>query len=123
MNRQDFERFAVQYWGQDVGMIDVKYASVKAVGYRGLDWIDCLQLRSIDSLTDEELITAIGCEGYVSEFHILNLGVPVKEFLPDNINTLHSNTVDYLRSIGILVPFAQYSVEQILSIGWAVVKK
>lgn len=31
--------------------------------------------------------------------------------------------IDYLRSIGILVPFDKYSVEQILEMGWAVIKK
>lgn len=123
-NRQDFERFAVQYWGQKVGIDSLNPSYLINISSKVTDggWVKCLQLRSIDSLTDEELIYAIQCEGYVSEFHILNLGVPVKDFLLDNINTLHANTVDYLRSVGILVPFAQYSCEEIISMGWARIK-
>jgi len=30
---------------------------------------------------------------------------------------------DYLKSIGVLVPFAQYSISQLLSLGWVVIKQ
>lgn len=154
----DRERFFVQYWGQHVQ----KYKGTDANLYpinedlkEGDLHKSFLQLRSIESLTDEELISICKiasplsfsgksdlskwavdkCEetnfatvyykhnAHSFEIDLYDLSIDIyidKELMT---GTKQSAVTDHARSIGILVPFAQYSVEEILSLGWAVVKK
>jgi len=116
-NRQDFERFAVHYWGQEVAVSTILFAPICIVsGESFCMGIDYLQLRSIDSLTDEEIKTMWpNCSKMIAPL------VTAIQCL--KLNAFRPNEIDYLRSIGIIVPFDKYSVEQILSLGWAVVKK
>ncbi len=132
-NRKDFDRFAALYWGQNVAMIHplVSEVSLFTVGILPIDKIHHLQLRSIESLTDEEfsrvsvlLGNAPNYDGYLVESG-KNIIIALSEvslyeyaFSATEILIIY----DYLRSIGILVPFDKYSIEQILSLGWAVVK-
>lgn len=122
-NRKDFERFAVQYWGQDVitgdniGIHEVDAYSTEKHSYTKL------VLRSIESLTATEKETVYrihyGRIDYTGEINISKDNI----WWVYKLQHLRPPVLDYLRSIGILVPFDKYSVEQILSLGWAVVKK
>ena len=159
MNRQDFERFAVQYWEQKVGVRIEEENIMTHVAYpcgvcrAFIDEISYLNLRSIQQLTNEELnsiakivipytgryefaktdngihikLPYIGTEYMYLPFKGLLITLKHPKWMKpqDEILTAKDNmkAIDLMRSIGILVPFAQYSVEQILEMGWAVVKK
>lgn len=124
MNRQDFEHFAVQYWGQKVGGRNDLSGSAHflgTVGHHLINIITHLELRGIDSITDEECMginKILHDDAYEKYFHIAIINQT--KWLLDRMNTALPGftftkswaLVDYLRSIGILVPFAQYSVEQ-----------
>jgi hypothetical protein len=87
---------------------------------------DYLSLRSIASLTESELITCFDLifpnTGYTNEVKTDLVKVWCRlinkesgGFLPQNYVTF----IDYLRSIGILIPFMGLSVDEIINRGWA----
>jgi len=119
-NREEFERFAVMYWGQKVGRIEEIVDRLINVNEHRIHGIDYLQLRSIDSLTDEEA-------EYVAKDlnHTHNNRMTNHEWVLDEImhESLNGKSFDYLRKIGILVPWNGYSVKQIIEKGWAKIKQ
>lgn len=162
----DKQAFMLQYYGcEDMpGRSEDEPGAAWDVSERTLREIDYLSLRSIESLTSDEIerlvlilfndhpdfpITSeeLLIESYHDLVHwnaalapktvLLALDVSVRCFgghilvLNDGTILLYDedenlkfcgNTIaatDYLRSIGILLPFREYSVEQILSLGWA----
>jgi len=126
MDRTAFERFAVKYWGQNVRKTNLYFHSTE-VDCESLKDIVYLQLRSIDSLTDEELITCSSIDSLTDEELIIcskHHGWVKMLLTTENIihlckcNDLKIKVVDYLRSIGILVPADGYTVEQLISNGW-----
>ena len=119
-NKIDRERFFVQYWNQKVLYVGgVGLVNVGKGGWNLSHPDFKLHLRSIDSLTDEECNKINNINGY-SSYAIISKEDIIRRSGNDSLGF---KSIDYLRSIGILVPFAQYSVEEILSLGWAVVKK
>lgn len=76
-----------------------------------------LELKSLDKITDDEakqMHRGIG-KNYTS----------AQEFLEDNkvFGFLSQNEVDYLRSRGYAVPFMNYSVSDLIEMGWIKIKK
>ena len=112
MTNQEIEAFAYQYY--DIECVKVKdinrlYKPIPIYGMTGnTAKIEHIELRSIDSLTDEELDKVAECEAISS--------MDVKR-LKSNLGCLYSDTSDYLRSIGVAVPFRDYSVEQMIEEG------
>ena len=91
-----------------------------------------IELRSIDSLTDEEAIDYFNIlwarlnQKRSMDFKIEYGRGWSKNLISDRFGFTPSkllNGIDYLRSIGILIPFREYTVEQILENGWAVIKE
>lgn len=81
-----------------------------------------LYLRPVDQITDEEAIQVAKMGGDRISFtmppnqvrnHLLQQS-------PNNTRwvTLGSHTVDYLRSIGVALPFMIHSVEELIEAGW-----
>jgi hypothetical protein len=89
---------------------------------------DYLSLRSISSLTDEEIMLIVHYQGYINaevsaDLHFdLNgpeFSLCIESTKHDCYDTANSRTVDYLRSIGMLIPWMDLSVEEIQAYGWA----
>jgi len=142
-NISDFERFVVQYWGQVVGKLEWRQGCIPAEPIVEIDTLSltsfddpivCLSLRSIDSLTKPELIhigTLLGWQAdhFKRPDFILREKARTWVTWPEDQTGnrtepyLSLRVFDYLRSIGVLVPFANYSIEKLLSLGWVVIKE
>lgn len=76
-----------------------------------------LELKSLDKITDDEAkqMTRGTGKNYTS----------AQEFLEDNkvFGFLSQNEVDYLRFRGYAVPFMNYSVSDLIEMGWIKIKK
>lgn len=127
MTQQEIEAFALQYHciscvkmhGHNKLLKPLDYFSEKIPFV--ITKIEYIELRSIDSLTDEE-------SSYLGD--ILQTLTP--ENFIDHIKNGHSylknaaisiEAFDYLRSIGIAVPFRGYSVEEMIKQGILKLKK
>jgi hypothetical protein len=124
--------------------IDANYDEWNAVriktknGYAPMPVEDCkLRLRSIESLTDEEAKHAFdmytftdGGLRFKGTYKSERFGWQIRyvdENEKENEFTLKwiahkPRVVDYLRSIGILVGYKQYTPEQIIDMGWVTIK-
>jgi hypothetical protein len=81
-----------------------------------------LFLRPIAQITDEEAIEVAKMGGYRISFTMPPNDI--RKLLMENVpndtrwTTLGSHTVDYLRSIGIALPFMGHSVQELCDAGW-----
>lgn len=121
-NRTEFERFAVQYWGQHVQKYkgtDINLYPINEDLKEGDLHKSFLELRSIESLTDAQRANLADITGLYQDDYLIEAILHNTRYV---INwQVIQPAIDYLRSIGILVPFDKYSVEQILEMGWAVI--
>lgn len=80
-----------------------------------------LYLYSLNDITDEDL------EGLCTVNNVKYVQSLRHEYLEDlrsiSVNNTCSGTIDFLRSRSYLVSFRGYSVEQILEMGWAKIRK
>jgi len=79
-------------------------------------------LRDISSISDEEAIEFTKMGGYLIS-HTMSpyqVKIHLQQFSPNHSRwaTLGSHHIDYLRSIGICMPWMGYSVEELVSLGW-----
>lgn len=111
MTQQEIEALALQYHGIECVKVDKftnkhtesgLFKPVEVFYLEVNDHIEYIELRSIESLTDEEAKEL----GYNNKKGIINF--------EDCLMQIES---DYLRSIGVAVPFRGYSVEQIIEQG------
>lgn len=119
-NRKEFERFAVLYWGQKVLRSGNYGPDIISGGYNLQHTSFFLQLRSIESLTDEgfKKLESLGGSTYPT----------LETYKPYAIRCVKNHRItpielDYLRSIGIAVPFMNYGVEQMIEMGWVKIVK
>ena len=107
----------------------VSYSTIK---YLNDD--DYLQLRSVDQLTDEELTEVIKLSKLsVSSYYEPNFNdVPMGKWIVSNNQFLHDSIGQYLRSIGILLPFTYLSEDNkpitlspsdLIGFGWIKMEK
>ena len=80
-------------------------------------WNEFKKLRSIESVTEEEISTII--KNFKVNDNLPHEPQRIKEGLYFELRKFPCETIDYLRSIGILIPFRDYSVEEIIKLGWA----
>lgn len=125
-NRKEFERFAALYWGQTTGL-GSEPAGIIGISIYTIKRITCIRLRSIESLTDEEYGKIAELTGYfdpkpyigknaIDEMFGFDKGyTPIEECVYASMGL---QIYDYLRSIGIAVPFMNYSVEDMVKMGW-----
>jgi len=123
-NREEFERFAALYLQQVVLLTKRinKPILLKGMFIDILEEYDCLQLRSIESLTDEEWLNVMELEGLPrgsESIENLKRGI----FLDLDCHCIRYSIIDYWRSIGIAVPFMNYSVEDMVNMGWIKLKQ
>jgi len=126
-------RFFSLYYGQEV----FRWSGTNLLSERlDGDYIDsisegkykhsCLSIRSIDSLTDEEIKPIANYYGWTSDNtqfneRLLQFKIDLPCICDKNYAHRHMPFVyDYLRSIGILIPYMDLSVETIKEWGWAV---
>lgn len=82
-----------------------------------------LYLRSIDQITEEESIDVSRInwpdpnDPYHSNSKMATLMIESRLFVCNDW-ALSSRTVDYLRSIGVAIPFMGHSVEELVEAGW-----
>lgn len=121
------ERFFAQYWGQKV--MELPYLVMREVDGFYLQVIarhnKPLHLRPLDQITDKEAIEVakIGGVRYQLDSSMITHG---RLLLSEYINSSRCNVrgcdwmfiVDYLRYIGVAIPFMGISVEDLVSAGW-----
>ncbi len=116
-DRKEFKRFVALYWGQKVASSISHPNRIYTIEPSVMDYIQFLQLRSIESLTNEETLNIIGND----ELSISGMREHIIDHWKDGM--LYGQTFDKLRGFGILVPFGKYSVEEILKMGWVKLKR
>lgn len=123
------ERFFAQYWGQKVYKnrefdFPSAYGRV-TIPSHGLGHGDYLSLRQASNLTDEEAIEVakIGGVSYQLESSMVHHGrILLREYIDSSrCNVRGSDWMviqDYLRSIGVCLPFMGHSVDTLVAAGW-----
>lgn len=120
MNKeQDKQAFFVQYWGQHVGHVysngfHPTYNTLRIDNNLNLDKVAHINLRRLEDITDEEA-RELGYDN-LKDFTVSNLD-PMGEFW--EYGYLCLSEIDQIRSKGFLLPFRDYSIEDILKLGWA----
>lgn len=115
------ERFFAMYWGQKVMYWIPKFDAVYVKPVLGQVESTYLLLRPISSLSDDEAVeVARIVKPHVEWIHDAKYG---KSFVKDLNFTqcvfpIHSHAADYLRSIGVALPFLGHSVEELIAAGW-----
>ena len=128
--------FMAQYYGQNVceyqDLINNKRTC--HVNHFGSHRIkeSILLLRSISQLTDEELIKVTEMWGYKREYAgsdpwMCRQAIDILKIFTSKRDSIHGallvQLADYLRSIGILIPFRGMSVDELIEKGWAKIKE
>ena len=107
-------RFFAQYWRQQVQRYENNNYKKVVNGFieTNLQDKDYLLLKPISKITDEDAISMY--RGLERNYESAN------QFLEDykSIGFLVQSEVDFLRSKGYAVPFMNYSVEDLVKMGW-----
>lgn len=121
---KDKVAFFAQYWGYPRGKVtEFNKNVISKVGVQNIGYIGYLELKHLSQITDED---ATEISNIISST-IINVDtgneviISIEEVKYD-IEVLafaSYSTVDYLRSKGYLLPFRNYSIEDILKLGWA----
>ncbi len=118
-NREEFEIFAAQYQGQRVAKLPLTgpyEGKLFSVGGFGSASVKYLELRDIVTLKDEELnLLFFDLFNRPEQAVLAPLATALQYYKMDCFDR---RQVDYLRSIGIALPFRQYSVIQMVELGW-----
>ena len=106
-------RFFAQYWGTKtmyVGGVGLVEVGKGGWNLKHPDFF--LQLKPISKITDEDAISMY--RGLERNYESSN------QFLEDykSIGFLEQSEVDFLRSKGYAVPYMEYSVDELVKIGW-----
>lgn len=143
---KDKKAFFAQYMGQRVASLHDN-VSLVIVGSHPIENIDYLELRSLESITDEddmaylkysstteitEFLRKVNETKEFKEYEVIFKGIKGKrtkasflkcKFSIFNKPTLTVESLDYLRSKGYLIPFRTYTIEDLLQRGWAKIRK
>ena len=106
-------RFFAQYWGTKTMYVGgVGLVEVGKVGWNLKHPDFFLQLKPLSKITDEDAISMY--RGLERNYESSN------QFLEDykSIGFLEQSEVDFLRSKGYAVPYMEYSVDELVKIGW-----
>ena len=107
-------RFFAQYWGTKtmyVGGVGLVEVGKGGWNLKHPDFF--LQLKPLSKITNEDAISMY--RGLERNYESSN------QFLEDykSIGFLEQSEVDFLRSKGYAVPYMEYSVDELVKIGWA----
>ena len=114
-------RFFAQYWGQKLvahtedlkvdGIKELRYEPRTVINFKEIE-TSCLVLKSLSKITDKDAISMY--RGLERNYESAN------QFLEDykSIGFLEQSEVDFLRSKGYAVPYMEYSVDELVKIGW-----
>lgn len=114
-------RFFTQYWGQKVvahtedlkvnGIKEVRYEPRTVINFKEIE-TSCIVLKPLSKITDEDAISMY--RGLERNYESAN------QFLEDykSIGFLEQSEVDFLRSKGYAVPYMEYSVAELVKMGW-----
>ena len=122
MTNEEKKAFYAQYWGQKVGN-DGEFSPI-VVSHLNIKHIDHLELRTIEQLERNEL--EILCDLVWGDNLNKNLGYNI--YITDLLHIdsrgyfTRQRVVDYLRSIGILVAFRQFTPEMLIAEGLVKIK-
>lgn len=142
---KDHEAFIAQYWGQELLRCS-HWNESRPNGTVNIFWLreymsaeKHLSLHCLSSITDEEAIECCrimdvdGNNAFESEAHFDLASAtdwleslfthPAGYYIDGYTGNQLLSLIDYLRSIGILIPFRTYSIEEIIGLGWAKVKE
>lgn len=116
------QKLFAQYWGQFIGIEFERTESARHdVNYNFINLIDCLGLKPLSSITDEDKIK-------ISLMHLEMISAPYENVLYCFKNTvkplfekpdrMQSRITDYLRSKGYALPYMELSIEKQIEYGW-----
>lgn len=147
MNTNPKALFASIYYGQkifrygehDEQAYEIIGLQIDGIADSAIGYPDCfLELRSVSDLTDEECMKIQVFRGWNSMLNDMGNANATRRWLADIDGNFHERTFttsliisDYLRSIGILIPFTYLtetgpitlSTEDIIKRGWAQISK
>lgn len=129
MEKQALDKLRTQvfglYLGQRIFLTKSCFQSYVTMSHHQSDEIEHVLLRSIDSLTDEEIKTmAVLLYPHMDPNGVVDKETSIKYYLgkipidgtEDTIPVI-CGTYDYLRSIGIALPYLGHSVEELVQLG------
>jgi hypothetical protein len=129
LNKTDVKcRFFAQYWGQNVKTSEkhqkkgLKPLRIDAHSLQYVNSDSFLELKPLSKITDEDALAAIR----IVKVYVRRDGSFITEHVPiDNIKNSFLDVpiwrldlADFLRSKGYALPFMEYSVDELVELGW-----
>lgn len=128
--QQDKAAFFAQYYPQNVmrheSYTDGPLIAAISVGNTS----HYLELKPLSCITDEDVKVVLGIVGYrgydykeTIEWLVILFSDPALDYMHGLSGNQIRLLIDFLRSRGYLIPFRNYSVDQILEMGWVKLKE
>lgn len=110
--KEEKAQFMAQYWDQKV-IRDGTYLHEVNSYFNLMHESFCLELKPLSSITDEDTIE-------VARLYWNNAKTGEVSHTKNVMDTLiqKTNVADYVRSKGYALPFRNYSVDQLIEMGW-----
>ena len=127
----DRAAFRAMYWGQKVACCQIFKGKLThgleiGNGFATPNALDgYLLLRTVEQMTEEEKTSILEIVGEL-RLNTSQVDMLINQYMTKQSNVHGARWIqisDYLRSIGILIPFRGYTVEQIIANGWAKIKE
>jgi hypothetical protein len=124
MTNEEKQSFFTQYYGTRTAFSD---GFIRTIGMTcDVSDIDHLELRTIDLLTNEELVELSKICWKENELHSSECGKCIVDWIKHTNGVLLKGktqpTYDYLRSIGVLVGFRNFTPEMLIAEGVVKIK-
>jgi hypothetical protein len=118
-------RFFAQYWGQIIqnnGSI-LTFEIDEDIFPISNDDYETVNLKSVTNITDDDAFQIAMMQrnerGQISLIRHKKRAISnVKRYTLNNLYTVNSGIIDFLRFKGYAVPYLEYSVEDLISFGW-----
>lgn len=135
LQQQDKAAFFAQYWGQFVAMVEERYKYEQYnVDMTTIGCVKYLRLKPLSAITDKDALKLSQILHPCIELANVDHGKAIAESLTlfgictnQEIGARFAWSIqyiaDFLRSRGYLIPFRNYSTDQILEMGWVKLKE
>ena len=124
MTSEEKKAFYAQYWGRKVGRTNNEdNPLIFTVNCSNLFCIDHIELRTIENITDEEAVEVARLIWDDPHYHTPSYGRSQLTLASSSCVNFDQSITDYLRSIGILVGFRNFTPEMLIAEGVVKIKE